>query len=242
MPASDRHLSAELLDDLDPQDPRAQRSRRDLQRVHRAMGSLTILRKALHKALRGAQPRTILELGAGDGSLLLRLGRAIRPRWPGVHLTLLDRHDIVSAQTRRDYADLGWEVSTLCTDVNDWAHAPLRESYDLCCTSLFLHHFADSNLPGLLSAIAARTSAFVACEPRRCRLARIGSLLVRCVGANDVTRQDAVKSVAAGFNGSEIGAHWPDHEPHWRIQEYPAWGFTHCFVATRDTWRARHGL
>jgi SAM-dependent methyltransferase len=229
-----RHISAETLDDLDPNDPRAQRSRRDLQRVHRAMGSLTILRNAINNSMGGIQPRTILELGAGDGSLLLRLARALRPQWAGVRLTLLDRHNLVSDQTRAAFAILGWNVSTLCVDVNEWARSASQKYYDLCCTTLFLHHFDDPNLQFLLSHVAAHANTFIACEPRRCELARMGSRLIGCVGANEVTRQDAVKSVAAGFSDSEISAHWPNQDRRWRIAEYAAGAFTHCFVATRD--------
>lgn len=230
---SARHISPERLDDLEPNDPRAQRSRRDLQRVHRAMGSLTILKHAIRTSMGRAQPRTILELGAGDGSLLLRLARTLRPQWTGVQLTLLDRHNLVSDQTRAAFSRLGWSVSTLCADVNEWARLPSEKYYDFCCATLFLHHFDSFELQCLLSHIAARTKAFIACEPRRCGLARIGSYLVGCLGANEVTREDAVKSVAAGFDGFEIGALWPNPDCSWLIDEYAARPFTHCFVATR---------
>lgn len=233
MASSGRRICPELLDELDPQDPRAQRSRRDLQRLHRAMGSLTILRHALADSLAGAPPRTILELGAGDGSLLLRLARSLRHQWRGAQLTLLDRHSVVTKQTRSAFAALGWNVSALCMDVNEWAAQSRDDHYDLCCTTLFLHHFDSSQLQLLLSRVAARTNTFIACEPRRCLAAQIGSRLVGCIGANEVTRADAVKSVAAGFTAVDIGALWPDPQRLWRINEYAARLFTHCFVATR---------
>jgi SAM-dependent MidA family methyltransferase len=49
-------------------------------------------------------PRRILELGAGDGTLLLRLARSFAPAWPEVELTLLDQHDLVSPDTRAAFA------------------------------------------------------------------------------------------------------------------------------------------
>src|SRR5229473_3072871 len=66
-----RRVCPEALDDLDPADPRAVRARGDLQRVHRAMGSLTILRNLIARLRLAATPKAILELGAGDGTLLL---------------------------------------------------------------------------------------------------------------------------------------------------------------------------
>ena len=74
---------------------------------------------------------SILELGAGDGSLLLRLAAAVRPRWPGVKLTLLDRQRIVNSETVESYRRHGWEVTTVCEDVLIWARQSARQRYDL---------------------------------------------------------------------------------------------------------------
>jgi hypothetical protein len=229
-----RHIEPEALDTLAPEDPRAQGSRRDLQRIHRAMGSLRIIKRNLSDLMGRNQPKTILELGSGDGSLLLRLACALRPSWTGVNLTLLDRHDVVSDQTRAAFRNLGWTVSTLSTDLNEWTRIPAPQAYDLCITTLFLHHFDDLALQELLPRIAVRTNRFIACEPHRGPLARIGSRLIGCLGTNQVTREDAVKSVAAGFSGTEIGARWPNTGRAWKLDEYAAWPFLHVFVATRE--------
>ena len=66
-------------------------------------------------------PRRVLELGAGDGSLMLRLAQAMNPPWRRVSLTLLDRHDLVSAQTRKAYQALGWQLTVLRADALEWA-------------------------------------------------------------------------------------------------------------------------
>ncbi len=84
MKAVPRRVRPEALDVLDPQDPRAQRSRRDLRRIHRAMGSLTILKNLVARLRLAAHPKRIVELGAGDGTLLLRLARILKPGWEGV--------------------------------------------------------------------------------------------------------------------------------------------------------------
>ena len=51
--------------------------------------------------------------------------------------------------------------------------------------------------------------AFVACEPRRSAFALLGARMVFALGANDVTRHDAVASVRAGFRGRELSGLWP---------------------------------
>jgi len=86
-----RIVAVEVLDTLAADDPAALRSRRDLQRVHRLMRTRAILRKALQLSLasRGDKtslrtPLRILELGAGDGSLMLGVARDLAPTWPPV--------------------------------------------------------------------------------------------------------------------------------------------------------------
>ena len=226
-----RIVESELLDEMDPQYPRAQRSRRDLRRIHSFMGTPAILRAAIARLGLSASPRRILELGAGDGTLLLRLARAFAHRWPTVELTLLDRQDLLSTETRKAYATLGWRVSVATMDVLDWAKAPDPAHYDLCVTTLFLHHFREQELRAILAAVAACSEAFVACEPRRDAWGWLGSRMVGAIGGNRITRSDAVTSVAAGFAGHELRLAWPDFPDSWELRESRAFPFTHCFSA-----------
>jgi len=227
-----RRVEPEILDGLDADAPQALRSRRDLQRVHRVMRSAAILRAALGRLQMPAQPLRLLELGAGDGTLLLRLAATLQPPWRDVDLTLLDRLDCVSAETLAAYAALGWRVRVLRCDVLDWANATESARFDLCIANLFLHHFTAQPLQQLLRRTAAVADAFIACEPRRSRFALWASRLVFFLGANAVTRNDAVASVDAGFAGAELTASWPQTAG-WRLDERLAWPFTHCFTARR---------
>jgi hypothetical protein len=100
-------------------------------------------------------------------------------------------------------------------------------------TALFLHHFEDDQLDLLLAGIASRSDRFFACEPNRTWLALAGSYLVGAIGANAVTREDAVLSVRAGFRDKEITARWPRASNAWKAQEFAAGLFSHCFSAQR---------
>jgi hypothetical protein len=226
-----RQVLPEHLDVLPVGDPVARRSRRDLQRVHRVLRSLTILRRAVGALSITCQPRRILELGAGDGSLMLRFALSLRPAWRDVEVTFVDRQDLIGPEIREPLGLLGWDVQVLRMDALDWARASFNQQYDLCVTTLFLHHFQSPALEQLLRAVAARCRAFVACEPRRNRSAWIGSHLLALLGANEVTREDGVTSVVAGFAGHELTALWPPSGKNWRLREYFAWPFTHCLVA-----------
>jgi SAM-dependent methyltransferase len=237
--ATPRCVIPEVLDDLAPDDPRALRSRRDLRRVHRAMRSVFALRYALTRLQLVAPPKSILELGAGDGTLLSRFAAAVKPRWAGVDLTLLDRQAIVSIETVDNYRKLGWQASTIYEDVLSWARQSARRHYDLCITTLFLHHFQDSQLQEVLRGVVKHSRAFIAIEPRREMLSKIGSRLIGLLGTNAVTREDAVKSVDAGFTGNEITAAWRSIDEAWWTEEFRVIPFSHGFIAARNDARVK---
>ncbi len=65
-------------------------------------------------------------------------------------------------------------------------------------------------------------------------MSRTAPVLIGLLGANEVTREDGVKSVAAGFSGLELTDFWSKVPGDWRTGEYGAWPFTHCFWAARS--------
>jgi len=145
----------------------------------------------------------IADLGSGDGSLM----RAVQARLP-VEVIPVDKADGL--------------------DVLDF----LRQAgprLDAIVCNLFLHHLDGDLLSDVLALAAERAPLFVACEPRRARIALQASKMLWVLGANDVTRHDAVVSVRAGFTGHELTAAWPS--PDWQFEERVAWPFTHFFSA-----------
>jgi hypothetical protein len=229
-----RAVEPELLDELAADDPRAMWSRRDLQRVNVLMGNARIAARALRGGgvfAEGA-PRSIVDLGAGDGTPLLRLARKIGPRWKSVRAVLVDRRRLLSAETEAEFARLGWRVECVDMDVFEWLGRARAEKSDLTIASLFLHHFKEEDLRKLLTLAAHQTEMFLACEPRRANLAFCAASLLGFVGCNGVTRHDAKVSVRAGFAARELSALWPAGEE-WRLAERPAGLFSHCFVARR---------
>jgi SAM-dependent methyltransferase len=232
-----RIVRAEILDELPPTDARAIRSRRDLQRINRVMGSCGILNRASHHVLRLSDqqlPPRILELGAGDGSLALRLARRLARRWPAAELTLLDRQALIADATGIAFAHLGWNLRPLNVDALQWARAPTQQQlrWDLSLANLFLHHFEGDALRELLSAVADRCDAFIACEPRRSLAASIGSRLLPALAVSRDTLHDAVTSVHAGFRADELSRVWPGRRG-WKLEERPAGRFSHLFIAVR---------
>lgn len=226
-----RRVQPEVLDALSAGDPAAQRARRDLRRLHYAMGTLPTLLRALDRAAGGSTVRTMLELGAGDGSLMLRVAERRAARWPGVAVTLLDRQRVIEEQTMQGLRAVGWTPSVVTADVFDWLERPQTTQWDIIVANLFIHHFSPTDLSRLVSLIAARTLAFLCCEPRRSMVPLLGSRLIGLLGAGPVARTDAVLSVHAGFRDRELTAAWPDAG--WDLHEYRAGLFSHCLLAVR---------
>lgn len=227
-----RCVEPEWLDALPADDPRAVRSRRDLRWINACMLQSAIMARALTRSGVYRQPCTLLDLGAGDGTFMLRVAQRLASVWPDVTVILLDRQNIISAETRRSFRALQWNVETISADAFDFLeHAPLSQ-VDIVTANLFLHHFSREPLARLLALAANRTRLFVACEPRRAPHALTTSRLLWAIGCNAVSRHDALVSVCAGFSGSELSSLWPANGE-WIIHEQLAIPFSHCFVARR---------
>ena len=217
-----RVLIPEILDFLSPDDPRAIHSRRDLVRINAVMRQGAVMAKLLRDF---PAPKLLVDLGGGDGCFMLGVARRLAKRWQEVTVVIADRQPIVSAQTCARFAQLGWRCESLAGDIFDTL--PTIKP-DLITANLFLHHLEGPALAQLFALAAGCARGFVACEPRRSAFALLGAKLVGALGANDVTRHDAVASVRAGFRGAELSAHWPKQDG-WKFYEHGAFPFTHAF-------------
>jgi hypothetical protein len=226
-----RCVERELLDHLPADDRRAIVSRRDLQRINTLMLHRRFMRNALIDNCPHRVPRVILELGAGDGTFMLRLGRRLASMWPNVKVILLDRHDAVRKQTRQGFSEFRWDVEVVAADAFEFL-CDNKSTFDIVTANLFLHHFQRDRLHWLLSMVANATSCFIACEPRRAGISLTACRLLWLIGCNYVSRHDALASVHAGFCDDEISCSWsqPDR---WALSEYEAGIFSHCFTACR---------
>jgi SAM-dependent methyltransferase len=227
-----RRLEAELLDHLPADDPRAIRSRRDLKRVNAWMRNSGCVAAMLRKYSDGRQPRTILDLGCGDGAFMLAVARRLAPHWRGVNVILLDRQNIVSAATRASFAALQWRAEAVSADVFDYLSNAQPGSVDAITANLFLHHFTDEQLTRLFVRTAELAWLVTACEPRRAKFVIEVSRMLWAAGCNEVTVHDAIASARAGFAGAELSALWPRGDV-WQLHERPAALFSHCFAAWR---------
>jgi hypothetical protein len=228
----ERCVEPELLDELPPAEPRAVRSRRDLLRVNAWMGNGGIMLRALRSTCREPSARRLVDLGTGDGKFLLRVARRLQPDWQGTRAVLLDQQNAVAPETHAAFQALGWRTEHQSADVLDWLARPAAPGCDVVVSNLFLHHFREAQLAGLLRAAAGSARVFIAVEPRRSARSLLFSRLLWGIACNQVTRHDAVVSVRAGFDGGELSSLWPA-DPSWTLQEHRVGWFSHVFVAQR---------
>lgn len=223
-----RLLSPEWLDELPVTDGRAMDSRHDLRRLNALMRHPGFVAQELLECFPLEPPRSIAELGAGDGWFMLQVAARLAPRWRGVRVILIDRAPAAGASLGAAFARFGWPVEIVCGDVFDWIG---DAAADAVIANLFLHHLGTARLQALFAQLPSRCRAFVACEPRRARLPFWASRLLGLMGCNAVTRHDAPISVRAGFRREELASLWPDRS--WRLREREAGLFSHLYSARR---------
>ena len=191
------------------------------------MGHAAFIARTLRAA---PMPRVLVELGAGDGAVLLNVAHRLGRPSSRVRAILIDRHPSVTEVTKAAFERQGWDVESCASDVFDWLSHPTADEADVMLANLFLHHFSDPDLAALLSSASRRTSRFIACEPLRSRIALAGVSLMPLIGCNAVTRHDGAISVRAGFRARELSALWPDAGA-WHLTERRTGLFSHTFVA-----------
>ena len=229
----ERVVIPELLDTLAPNHELAKGSRTDIHRLNRLMGSARILARAMQANLPAGrlqtQPVRVVDLGAGEGLLMLDVAR--QSSAAEFQLTLVDRHHVVAEETWRELAALGWRTDVAATDLLAWLEKE-STSVDVMFANLVLHHFREKDLKRLLRGAAARTNLFIACEPRRSSFPLAAARWVRLFGCNAVTRHDAPVSVRAGFVERELSSLWPAGFK-WELTEKEFGLFGHFFMARR---------
>jgi len=228
----DRCLAPELLDELPAHDPRAQRSRRDLRRINAWMGNARLAATCLAPVARRTPPRRIVDLGAGDGTFLLRLTQLMPDLASGTELVLVDQGNAVDERVLTGLRDRGFHPRVEQADAWAWLRELPTKSGTWVLANLFLHHFTASHLRAALATLSERTDLCCACEPRRAAWPLMASRLLWFIGANAVTRHDAVVSVRAGFAGQELSALWPGNTD-WHLREHRTGLFSHLFLAQR---------
>lgn len=227
-----RTLHAELVDELPADHPGAMGSRRDLRLINSLMGHTGILGRSLKSVCPRNTSLRLVEIGAGDGRVLLRIARRLAPKWYNVDVVFVDMQDLLLTETKADFAVLNWGARLMKADILQWLEDTVDEKCDVILANLVLHHFINDQLKTLFSLAARKANALIAVEPRRANFPLFCAKWLSIIGCNPVTCHDAPISVRAGFKDHELSALWPS-DGRWVLRERAAGLFSHHFVARR---------
>ena len=227
-----RQLQPELLDELPADDPAAQHSRRDLRRINLCMGNARLVAATLSRSLRSAPPKRIVDLGAGDGAFLLQLVKQLPTLPLRTELILVDRANAADERVLAELRTRGFHPQVEQADAWEWVSTRTAQAGTWVVTNLFLHHFTEETLRSAFLSLSKKTAVCCACEPRRAAGPLLASRLLGLIGANAVTRHDAVVSVRAGFAGQELSSLWPT-DSGWQLTERQAGWFSQLFLAKK---------
>lgn len=198
-----RVLEPELMDDPDLDGTEHDRALAALARVNRiSLDDRRASRELARIAAGSGGPVRVLDVGCGDGTLLVRLASAARRAGTAV---VLHGCDVSSHALRRAAARAAAEGVALTLHELDVTRDPLPHGYDLVTCSLFLHHLTDADAVDLLRSMAAAGRFGLVQDLRRTlagyALAWVG---LRLFGASRVARVDGARSVRAAFRLGEV--------------------------------------
>lgn len=202
-----RRVTQEILDHLPADDPVALHSRSDLRRINHLMGNerwvLRMLEKHPH-----AVAASVTELGAGDGSLAVKIARRFVDSRVRVH-------DLTPCPPLPQ--DVAGRIDWHAGDVFECPPS----GGGVLVANLFLHHFEGQALMRL-GAICREFDLLVINEPDRSRLALwLGGAMMPFV--NHVTRHDMIVSIRAGFLHGELSAMLGLDPASWKWSETSTW-------------------
>jgi hypothetical protein len=200
----ERVIIPEILDSLNPADPRAIRSRRDLRLIDLYLGNSRWIVRQLKRQT--PAPARIIEIGAGEGDLC----RKIQTSLPSSTVTGLD----LIKRPANLPSDIQWIGG-------DFFQTLPNIDADACVGSLILHHFSNEELHELGVRLQSfRSLTF--CEPLRSRLPLFLSKLSAAF-MSEVTRHDMPASIRAGFRPGELPALLGLDSKKWSVRESSHW-------------------
>jgi 2-polyprenyl-3-methyl-5-hydroxy-6-metoxy-1,4-benzoquinol methylase len=209
---SKRVIKPELLDHAPAEE--ARRNLADLVRINRSFGGHSILRKLVAQVAGPADTFTLLDVGAASGDT----ARLLQGLYPYARITNLDYNAVnLSAAPPQKLLANAFELPFVA------------ESFDYVLCSLFLHHFPEDEVTGLLrSFYGVARRALLVCDLERHLLSYCFLPATKWLfGWQRITLHDGPISVRAAFKPDELlalsrsagieNAHVSVHRPAFRL-------------------------
>jgi hypothetical protein len=200
-----RVVEPEIIDQLPPDHPDVARSRIDLKVINFLMGNERWIARQVRE-FPEARAKGVLEIGAGEGTLLEKLAKA----HPGIPLKACDLAPRPP-----------WLEERIAWDQRDVFECLAGESGGILAANLFLHHFEE---PELRRFAPLMRNFEVICinEPfRTAQTLMDARIMLPFVGR--ATKHDMVVSIRAGFVPGELPELLGLASPEWRVREETSW-------------------
>jgi hypothetical protein len=200
-----RVVEPEIVDQLPPGHPDVVRSRIDLRVINFLMGSERWMARQIRE-FPEARARGVLEIGAGEGTLLERLAK----NHPGIPLMACD----LAPRPGWLSKEIGW-------DQRDVLECLEHSSGGILAANLFLHHFEDLELRRF-APLMKKFEVICINEPlRTAQSLRNARWMLPFVGR--ATKHDMVVSIRAGFIPGELPNVLGLDPADWRVREETSW-------------------
>lgn len=203
-----RSVQAEIMDNLDFQGEEMKHLLNDLKKVNKWLGGNSITIDGLKELLKNHskdKTLTILDIGCGDGELLRKCADFGMKNNFDLNCIGLDfnQNILTIAQNRsRNYPNLTFKK------VDVFLEEELVPNCDIALSTLFLHHFNNNQIEGLLKIILKKTEiGVIVNDLQRSKQAFFLFKIVSKLFLKTKTAQhDGLVSIARGFKKNELEA------------------------------------
>jgi ubiquinone/menaquinone biosynthesis C-methylase UbiE len=203
----------ELMDRPQPVSPELEADLRNLISLNRRFGSHRIARHFLARWFTPGSSYRVLDLATGAGDLPRVMADWARPRDIKLRIDAVDANVATLEIAQRESAGYR-EIEFLRANVLTFES---RQSYDLVCCSLALHHFSEDDAVALLRRCRALSHRFVlVADLERSVFTLLGvQALTALFYREPMTRADGVASARRAFSYRELhsiaeAAGWKD--------------------------------
>lgn len=229
-----RSYEPEIMDDFSISDQGLLQTLRELDFINKWLGGNQITLSAFEqvaKHLSGQQDLCIADLGCGSGEMLRLIYQRWHRQFPNMRCIGYDANPAVVEYARQHTPD-HWPFSYVCADV---LSQPLAGQPDVVLCTLFLHHFSETEIRGLLQNLADSQSTYLIVNDLQRHIVAYQAirLLTALFSRSYMTRYDACLSVARGFHKAELQSlfatgPWKTRHLQWK------WAFRWAAILNRE--------
>ena len=200
-----RSNAVELMDDFSVGGDLLRDTLDKLDNINKWLGGNQVTLNGIKKIIKGHpkdKPISILDLGCGSGDMLRRVAAFGIKKGYTFELIGIDAN-AEAIKYAKELSVNYKEISFLELDIFSDEFKKLE--YDVVLTTLFLHHFKEDQLVGLLKPVLDKSRVgIVVNDLHRHSLAYYLFKLLGLVIKNDMVKQDGLTSILRGFKRSDL--------------------------------------